>query len=187
MIDQRAVKPYAKALFELAKDNRLVDRIGADLDFVTSVIRESQELQRFLSHPQVSNQAKKETLARLLENSVHPLFLQFVYLVVDKGREYLLAGICDEFNKLVEADRGIVEVRVDSAVPLTPEQEARFAERLGQTMGKEIRILAEVKPPLIGGARIRVGDRVLDGSVQRRMEILAERLRGNGGGVVLEH
>ncbi len=187
MTDQRAVKPYAKALFELAKDNQLIDQIGRDLDFVTKMIQESQELQRFLSHPLVSPEAKKESLSRLVQNSVHSLLLRFLYLVVDKGRESLLASICDEFNKLAREDQGIVEVHIDSAVPLSEDQKKQFAERLGQTMGKEIRILAEVKPPLIGGARIRVGDRVLDGSVQRRMEILAERLRGNGGGVVLEH
>ena len=187
MTDQRAVKPYAKALFELAKDNRLIDTIDRDLDFVTRTIRESQDLKRFLSHPQVSSTAKKETMTRLVQTSVHPLFLKFLYLVIDRGRENLLAAICDEFNKLAREDQGIVEVHIESALPLNEEQKEMFAERLGQTMGKEVRILAKVDPSLIGGARIQIGDRVLNGSLQRRIEILAERLRGNGGGVALEH
>ncbi|PSR24575.1 MAG: ATP synthase F1 subunit delta [Sulfobacillus thermosulfidooxidans] len=187
MTDQRAVKPYAKALFELAKDNQLVDKIQTDLEFVIQTIEGSKDLQGFLYHPQVSHEAKRETLKRIFGDSVHPLVLQFLQLVMDKGREHLLAGICDEFNKLVEIDHGIVEAHVESAVPLTAEQQAQFAERLGHTMGKKIKIIAHVNPALIGGAVIRVGDRVLDGSVLRRMEILGERLRGNGGGVVLEH
>ena len=187
MTDNRVIKPYARALFELAKDHQVVDTCQRDLATVVQTIQGSEELQGFLYHPQISQEAKQETLRRVFVDSVHPLILQFLQLVVVKGREHLLAGICDEFNKLVEDDQGIVEVHVESAVPLTIDQEKQFEQRLGQTIGKKVKIISRVDQALIGGAVVRIGDRVLDGSVLRRIEILGERLRGNGGGVVLEH
>ncbi len=187
MIDQRAARPYARALFALASETGSVDGIQTDFRDVVDTLAAAPDLQQFLRHPQVSHQAKKETLQRVFGNSAAPVVLHFLDVVVDKDRQELLGAIYSEFNGLVEASRGILEAHVETAQPLSAEQQQVFAEKLGQATGRTVVIVAHENPALIAGAIIRIGDRVLDGSVLRRMELLGARLRGNGGGLVVEH
>jgi F-type H+-transporting ATPase subunit delta len=187
MIDQRAVRPYARALFELAQEQQTVERTEADFARVMQVFNESEEFRKLLLHPQASHQAKKETVFRIFGTDIEDATLHFLNVVVDKDREELLNAIHAEFIRLVEDSRGIVQAYVESAQDLDGAQQRDLTEKLSHALGRRVAIEIHHNPALIAGAVIRIGDRVLDGSVLRRMEILGARLRGNGGGLVVEH
>ncbi len=187
MIDQRAARPYAKALFELAREQNIIEIIQKDFDRVMEVFSDSEEFRQLLLHPQVSHQAKKEVLSRIFGEEIHVVTLHFLDVVVDKEREHLLGAIHQEFFRLAEEAQGIVQAYVESAQELDDAQRSYFAEKLSHALGHRVVIEVHHNPALIAGAVIRIGDRVLDGSVLRRMEILGARLRGNGGGLVVEH
>ncbi|AUW94746.1 ATP synthase F1 subunit delta [Sulfobacillus sp. hq2] len=187
MIDARAARPYARALFGLADDTKSVERVHTEFREVVDTLNDHPDLQGFLHHPQVSHHAKKETLHRVFGSRVSPVILHFLNVVVDKDRQELLPAIYDEFTALVEDSRGILEAHVETASALSAEQKQMFAEKLGRATGRNVVIVAHENPALMAGAIIRIGDRVLDGSLRRRMELLGARLRGNGGGLVVEH
>ena len=176
MPNQRLARRYATAIFQLASEARAVEAIGNELRTVSEAITENERTFDFFVSPVVEREDKEKTLRAAFEGKVHPLTLHALLLLVRKRRENLLREIVREYHGLELQARGLEELTVTSAKPL-PESELRaLISRLEQIYGKKFEITLRLQPDLIGGVRILMGDRRIDGTIDGRLQELTRTL-----------
>jgi F-type H+-transporting ATPase subunit delta len=168
---------YAQALFELAKAGGQVDEARAALRAVGRLAAGHAELRQFLVNPDVEPDQKLDLLRRTLGAQMTPLASAFIRLVVSYGRAASLAAIVEAFEAAVDEDQGRLRLVVRSAHPLPEALVKRIAHQVERREGKTAQVEAEVDPSLIGGLQVVLDHRVIDGSVQRHLTDLRQRLR----------
>jgi F-type H+-transporting ATPase subunit delta len=176
MIATRIVRRYAAALFRAAQKDGLIDAVESDLGLVSFVFENSPDMWGAIRSPVVSADKKHQILRDVLSGRVHPVTLNYLDLLVDKRREEAIAHTQEEYITLANEARGLVEADVTTAVALEPEDEARLRDKLGQVTGKNVRLRKVVDSEIVGGVTVRIGDRVIDGSIRGRLAALKEKL-----------
>jgi F-type H+-transporting ATPase subunit delta len=171
---------YAEALFELGEKQKLHDSFAASLDALDAALQSSAQLKLFLASPKIESKAKKAALRKALQNRAHPLFLNFLMILVDKRRQRLLEAIGQEYRNVLDERLGRMHVQVTLA--REPDQRGReeLTQQLTRSLGRQVIPHLQVNPEILGGIIVRFGDRVLDGSLRRRMLSLRRRLLDAG-------
>jgi len=177
MLNGVLARRYAQALFELAVEMAVLDQIDGELRDISQLVANNQELKYLLNHPNVEVEAKKDVLGKIVDTGASELSRHFVYLLVDRRRQNLLALIQREFSRLANEARNIVEAKVTSATELNASQEEKLKQVILKCTGKNVQLVAEVNPDLIGGAKLQIGDRVMDGSISTALYKMREELR----------
>ncbi len=175
---QSAARPYARALWELAKERGQVDAVGRELELVAETIGPTPALHDLFLRPWVAS-SLKEAVAREVAGrlGLSPLTRDFVALLVRQGRGDQLAGAAEIYRELVDGDLGRLRAHVRTAVPLTEDERQRLRERLGRVLGGKQVILTEtVDRELLGGFVAEVGSYIVDGSLDGQLARLRERL-----------
>lgn len=166
---------YAEAAFEIAeRDDSMTawrDALSLAEDRLTS-----PEVLRLLANPSVPADARVSALERILGDDVSGAPRNLLALMVRRGRFELLPGVIREFTRLYRLREGIVEATVTSASALDKGEAKALHERLVAATGSEIELQQHVDPTLLGGIQVRVGDRLIDGSVRGRLERLRSEL-----------
>ena len=161
---------YAEALFAAG------DQYGELLDAVAGAIQADERIAITLDSPRVSKTAKSQILERALQGEAPAEFVRFLQAVVRRGRQGLLAEIAQEYQVLLDHKLN----RVHAGVTLSDEADARtqkqVVERLTRALGQEVRAYFRSDPRILGGVVVRVGDRIFDGSVRRRLTALQRRM-----------
>ncbi|HOV79194.1 MAG TPA: F0F1 ATP synthase subunit delta [Bacillota bacterium] len=175
---------YAEALYQIAsrekvlpKYKSMVDRIESELKSVEKILTDNPDLQKLLYHPQITAAAKKELLEKLFKGKISEITGNFLALLVDRRREAFFSDIVSEFVNLANAGRNIVMVKVASAVALNDEEKTKLNQVLARLTGKKVQITYTTDPSLIGGVVVRMGDKIIDGSVKTRLATLKDRLK----------
>jgi F-type H+-transporting ATPase subunit delta len=179
LIGTRVTIRYAKALFELAKEKKILDRVGIDLEFLLKSVENSKDLQAYLESPVANLTSKLKLIATIFKSKVEPLTFHFLNLLLMKNREYLLRQIISQFKKLLDADKGILRAELQTFSKLTTEQLDALAIRLGQFTGKKILFDQIINKELLGGFIIRMDDTVIDNSLKNQLIKLHEKLLAN--------
>ncbi len=167
---------YAETFFEAAKAERQVAEIHRQLTRIGWLCRDHPDLDRLLRNPGVVPDEKVTVLERSLKDSWSELLRAFVRMVISLGRAEALPDIAEAFQAAVDKDEGRLRVVVRSAHPLPEVVLHRLRTRLQRREQKQIELEAEVEPELLGGIQVRLDYRVIDGSVQRQLVELRERL-----------
>jgi len=166
---------YAAALYEAAQEEGRIGEVRRDLGAFVEAAESSGELRRFLVAEEISDSRKKDALLELTEGG-EELVRNFLRLLVDKSRESELTGAYEGFVRLVEEAQGLVHVEVVTAVPLTASLGAALKAKLESSLDKTVELTMTVDEEILGGLRLRIGDRVADASVRHRLEKLHELL-----------
>jgi len=171
------VKGYAAGLFEVARAEDQLDRVQNELLQLANAFRSSDELRDALSNPQLPADRKKAVVDGLLETRASDLTLAFVNFIVGLGRASELPDIVDEMVETAAAsvNREVAEIR--TAVDLDEATIERLVAALARKTGKQLEPKVIVDPSIVGGIVARVGDTVIDGSVQKRLSGLREALK----------
>ena len=184
MQDTSVVRRYAVALLNHAKKVGTVDAVAADMKSLSDVITQSGQLAAFLNHPLIAGEKKKALVDKTFGGMVSPKVLDFVKLLIDKGRIDTLRLVIAEFVVLVREYKNIAAAEVVTAVPLTDEQRKALEAALEKRTGKDIEIHATVDASVMGGVSVRIGDTILDGTVRSQIERLREQLINTTGALV---
>jgi F-type H+-transporting ATPase subunit delta len=177
MIDTAVVGRYARALLIVTEKRGETAQALPDLMAVRDAIAPGTRAGRLFATPEVPLAAKRQALDRAFGGRALRTVVVFVDLLLRKKRLRELDAITHEFEALVERAQGIQRAHVTSAVPLPPAEQARLLKELERLTGHTIRLSSEVDPALIGGALVRIGDRVIDRSVRTLLKRLAHRLQ----------
>lgn len=162
---------YGEALFEYAKEENCLKEWQEITQRLQKVFRENSQLEAVMGHPGIKKQEKCQLLENALEGRIPTALLGFLLFVVKKNRFKEIDSILEEFLKRGKRFLGIGTVTIVSAMELTREQKKQICDRLVETTGySSVEAGYQVNPGLLGGIQIRIGDRLLDGSVKGKLE-----------------
>lgn len=169
--------PYAQALMSLAKDQNLTDRFGDDVAFLLGLLDESDELRQFIESPLIKADVKKGVLRQIAGEQVHPFLLNFLMLLVDRGRIPFLADICKLYRNLLRELKQTALAEVTSAVELTDAQKDEVRQKVKAMVGAQaVELETRIDPDLIGGVIIKVGSQIIDASLRGQLRRIGLRL-----------
>jgi F-type H+-transporting ATPase subunit delta len=172
-----AQRTYANALFEAAKEKGRLEIARDELREFVDAADQVPELRELLLNPQLDSADKVDALSAILADA-DELVRNFLLLVAEKGRAAELDEIAREFEALVAAEEGVLDVELTTAVELSEEDASRLLNRIEAVSGRRLRATREVDPGLIGGFVLRAGSHRADASVRGRLEGLRRELKG---------
>ena len=178
LMSQRTVATrYASALVDEAHDTDRVETIDADVAMLRDALAENGELARFFKSPVLSADQKGRAAGALLEDHVDALTLRFVKLLTAKRRATLIEQILEAYQTIRHEQEGIVPVQVRTAHTLSDDERKALIDVLETLTEATVELHESRDESLLGGAVIRIGDRVYDGSVHHKLEALRDRFR----------
>lgn len=178
-MSEAAAKRYAEALFDVVQSRGTVDQTERDLETVHQALLESDDLRKVLTHPRVSKEKKKALLATIFKEDVSQEVLNLLKVIVDRGREAIFVGLKGAFTAIADEARGIVEMTVTTAQPLTKEEEDKLVHAVSSHLGKQLRVRAQVDPNVIGGVLIKIGNRLYDGTLAGKLNRFSQALKAS--------
>jgi F-type H+-transporting ATPase subunit delta len=178
MPNEALARRYATAIFQLATEAGEVDPVGRDLHTFTAALAADADVNRFFRSPVVDRTQKAAVIGEAF-SMLHELALNSIFLLIRKRREALAPEIVAQYDILEREARGAQTLNVTSARPLSkPELDALVA-KLGAAFKTTFDVTQNVDPGLIGGVRITMGDKRIDGTIAGRLDDLARMLSTN--------
>ena len=166
---------YAEALFELGERSGTTDRYAELIDAVAGAVETTPEVQGVLMSPRVPKAAKIRLLGAALKGSPRE-FVLFLQALLKRGRQRLLREISTEYQALLDIKHNRLRAGVTLARPADPGLQREIQEALSRELGKEVIAAFHADPEILGGTVVRIGERIHDGSVRRRMTKLRRQL-----------
>lgn len=151
-------------------------RAHQDLLGLAELTRAGSRIGDFLASPQVPPMDKRDALKRGLAGRALPSVAVFADLLLRKKRLNVVTEIAQEFGEIVDRAKGIQHAELVSAVPFNAAEKSKLVAELEQLTGKKIVLSEHVEAGLLGGAYVRIGDRVIDRSVKSLLEVIAHKL-----------
>jgi F-type H+-transporting ATPase subunit delta len=167
---------YALALFQLATEKGQLDAIEEELRVVKQVFTENKQLQLVLQHPKVSRDKKKMILKESF-STFSSYVVNTLMLLLDRHHAFIISEVAENFINFANEERGIAETTVYSVRPLSTDENDAISAVFSKKVGKQsLHIKNVVDKSLIGGIKIRIGNRIYDGSVNGKLERLERQL-----------
>jgi F-type H+-transporting ATPase subunit delta len=166
---------YARALFEVAKENDVLDRVHEELGQFADALAEDRNLQVFLFSPYFSSDEKKEGVRRIVSDADEHL-LNFLELLAERHRMPVLFRIRRAVDSMWAEENKLLPVIVTSAVELDEGLVSSIGERIEEQTGRRVELSSNVDPDVLGGLQVRVGNMVLDATVRNRLEQLRKQV-----------
>ena len=170
-----AGRRYAEAAFQVALRDGELDGWRDDLALAADMLARP-EVEPVVDSPAVPLAQRLAVVSALLESRIRPGALRLVSLLVERGRVRALPRVSEQFQRLLNAHRGVVVATVTSAVPLTDEETAAIRTRVEAMAGSTVDLRTAIDPALLGGLTVQIGDRLLDASIRGRLERLRDQL-----------
>ena len=166
-------RPYAKALYSLARQYDQTQVWGGDLALMAKIISEPKVV-KVLSRPELNAEQRGEILLKLLSSDrmMDKRLHNFVFVLSENNRLFLLPAIYEQYREFMLSEERTQQAVVYSAFPLSQEEYTNWVSMLEARLDTKLQVRAEVDPTLIGGIKIEIGDQLLDMSVQNRLNAL---------------
>ena len=170
-------KTYGEALVEFAVEENKVDEFVEELEVITQILSQNKEFGALMNHPKIVKEEKLKVLENVFKGRISNEIYGFFLLIIEKDRYSEIDGILSYFIEQIKAIKGIGIVYVKAAIPLGQKKKKKIEQKLLATTGyKQLEMHYDVDESLIGGMRIRIGDRIVDGSVQTKLTELTKQL-----------
>lgn len=170
-------KRYAKALFEIAQQNKAVADVERELEIVADAIAGDAEIGKFLAFPNIETGKKIALIKSALSDKISVTVLNTLELLISRGREGQIGDVYEAYTKIAGEALGQSRATVYTAKLLTSAELARVEAQFGAIAGKKIVAEQIEKPELLGGVQVRIGDRLYDGSLQGKLTRLEQSLK----------
>jgi ATP synthase F1 delta subunit len=166
---------YSRALFESAMDHDVLDEIHDQLGIWADALGENKDLQTFFFSPRFSTTEKKDAIRRIIDGG-DERFLNFLELLAERHRLPVTFRIRRAFDELWREENKLLSVEVTTAVELEKSLVDSIGKRIEDQTGRRIELTSHIDPDIIGGLVLRVGNKILDASVQGRLQRLRRQL-----------
>ncbi len=168
---------YASALVDVALENKQADKVKKELAEFATLMRESPELHAFLANPSIARAAKHSAIEAIVKRMGATRTLRnYLFVIVDQRRAGMLIEIEQAFSRLLDARQGITQATVTSATELTAKERTELGAALGKLTGQKVHPQFATDAALIGGAVVRIGSTIYDGSVRTQLERMRARM-----------
>ena len=175
MAKSTSARRYAQAVFQIALERDEPDVWMEDLTLLARAL-ENREFAEYLDAPQVPGARKIDVIKGALGDTVGPLALNLLPLLALRNLVPVMPDVVEQYQRLLDAHRGIEQAEIVSAVSLDDRRQQRISDLLSRMVGKEVRVTARVDPQIIGGLLARVGDRLIDGSTRTKIQAMRREL-----------
>jgi F-type H+-transporting ATPase subunit delta len=166
---------YARALFEVARDNGALDRVHDELGEFADALDENRELQVFLFSPYFSSEEKKDGVRRIVSDADERV-VNFLQLLAERHRMPALFRIRRNFDRMWAEENRLLPVIVTSAVELDEGLVQEIGRSIEEQTGRRVELSSNVDADVLGGLMVRVGNMVLDATVRNRLEQLRKQV-----------
>jgi F-type H+-transporting ATPase subunit delta len=175
---------YARSLFELVESQggrEKLEELAGELDELADMVRSNPRLGEFIANKTIAADKKEASLRKMFEGKISPVLFSTIGVLNRKGRlgQFLRVGAA--FQELVEQKFGRIEVDVYTRFPLPPDEADKLRNVLRDRLKREPVLYSYTDPTMIGGFKLRVGDRLLDASFKTRLGRIKDQLRESGG------
>lgn len=181
MRETTIARNYAEALLTLARKSGDLDGWGQTLNAISASVESEPRLRNFMAAPQIAAAEKIAVLEKALAGRIPRLMVRYLEKLVQNRRQLLLPVIAVEYGNLVDDAEGRVHAQVTVSRDASDADRATIAAQLGRATGKTVVPHVMVNPAILGGVIVRIGDRVMDGSIRRRLSALRGGLVGTRG------
>jgi len=171
-----AANVYSEALFNLALEENRIDELQQELQVLCELISANPEFMEFLTTPKIDKEEKRSFVDSVLGGKFSQEIVNLTKVLIDKKRASEILDIVDVFEKTVLTHKDLVSAVAYTAVALSAPEMDALKVKLAQLTGKEISLENIIDDSVIGGIRLKIGDRVIDGSLKRRLEDLKDNL-----------
>ncbi len=170
-------KRYATALFDIANEQGAMHNFKNEAAMLVSLFAEQKAYLEMLSHPKILLEEKVDMIEKAFQNQVSEPIIGLLVLLIKKGRQDYIVAILKHFMDMVEETEGFIKASVTSAIQLKEQQLAQIKANIESNTKKQVNLVATVDPSILGGLIVRVGDKVVDGSVRGQMNAMKGQLR----------
>jgi F-type H+-transporting ATPase subunit delta len=169
-------RPYAAAVFKRAKETDSTKKWSKSLAFISTVLS-NKDISVVIDNPKVNKQELSAFMLDICQGQVESEGENLLQLLVHNNRLTLVPIIAKLFEAYKTEDEGYVDVEVVVAYAFSKEEKPKFASTLEKTLGKKVNMNVTVDKSLIGGALVRAGDRVIDGSIRGQLQHMQKTLQ----------
>lgn len=166
---------YARALFEVAREQGKLDPVREQLGQFADALNEHGDLRVFFFSPYFSTEEKKDGLHRAVEGA-DPAIVNFLETLLERHRMPVIFRIRDEYQRLWDQENQLLPVEVTSAVDLDEATVKSIGDRIGEQTGQRVELTSKVDPSILGGIVLRVGNSILDASIKHRLDQLRKHV-----------
>lgn len=172
---------YATALFELARDEKSIDAVKADLDKFEALLTESADLKRLVRSPVFAADVQQKALAAVLDKAgIGGIAANFLKVLTANRRLFAATDVIRAFNALVAKFRGEASADVTVAEPLSDKNLDALKVALKTVTGKDVALNVKVDPAIIGGLVVKLGSRMVDGSLRTKLNSIKHAMKEAG-------
>lgn len=168
---------YSRALFSLGKEHDNLLELKENIDEFWQLLLENEDLKGVIFHQRIMPEDKKRIIEKIFAEELHEDILHFLFILMEKRREYYLESIIKEFNNLVDQAESILHVEVTSAVELEEAVIEKLKAKLDQLVDYKIIIKSKIDKEIIGGLILKVEDYIIDGSLRSELHSLQQQLK----------
>lgn len=174
--DPALVASYSEALFEAARKANVLDDVAAQAAEIERLVEGEPKLRSFMGSPNIPRETKDELFTKVFGQSYHPLLINFVRLLIKRGRLELFFPGLDQFRERYQKHLGIVTAKVTTAVALTEEQRTQLEKVMSSFTNLRLLVDYRVEPELLGGVRVQSGDLLIDTTLRKGLDRLRHDL-----------
>lgn len=171
-------KEYARALYDLCKEENLTEEVLGELLVIDTVIKENKEYKNLLDTPAIPLKDRLSVIDEAF-SSCSLYVLNFIKLLSENKRFYEFSSVVSEFNKIYDKDNNIERVEAITCVPLSDSQTIKLKEKIEKIISKTVRITNKVDEDILGGVVLKLSNTLYDGSVKNKLGTL-KNLLGKG-------
>jgi F-type H+-transporting ATPase subunit delta len=173
--EEQVARVYATALYDAARDRGVIEPVRRELDDFVSSLSESASLRAVFADPRIDASAKRRVLAEITREG-QPLVANTLQILLERGRFAMVSYLLESYSALAASEADLIKVEVTSAVELTTQVHERIAARVEEVVGRRVELARRVDPGIIGGIVLRIGDVIVDSSLQSRVRQLRRQL-----------
>jgi F-type H+-transporting ATPase subunit delta len=174
---QKIARRYSNALYGDALATKKLDKISSDAAVILDAVNNSRELELFFKSQIIDKTKKEEIVRAIFGNKVDSLSVNFLLLLIERGREEYVKEILEDYQNLENQKNGIVKVEITTAVELSKEEKESLKEKIDGYTGLKSTAIYKLDRNLIGGFVVKITDVILDASIKRQLELLKKKFK----------
>lgn len=171
-MDNRIALRYASALVSIGKEKGTMEALAKDLNMISDTLHSSGDLRAVMHSPVIRPDAKRKVLLEIFKSHLSADTMSFIDLLVKKGRPELLVSVASEFQRLLDVENNVINADITSARELDEAAKKQIVAKLEERTGLKVRARYVIDPKIRGGFVAKIGDTLIDASLQHQLEML---------------
>lgn len=168
---------YASSLFDVGLERGKIEEFYGELEAINNIFNIEEKLFQIFIHPRISKDEKKSLVYEIFGKRISNELLNFLYIIVDKGREKNLFEISDEYKNIYDTHKGIVDVTAVTAIPMEEKAIDKLQVVLGNKLNKKIRLNNEVDKTVIGGVLLKMNQKIIDNTLISQLKSMEDLIK----------